>query len=43
MFMDLEQPAREGEAVAGSLTFEKAGTIEFEFSVEAMSETHPDH
>jgi copper(I)-binding protein len=36
MFLDLQAGAKEGESFKGSLTFEKAGTIEVEFAVEAM-------
>jgi copper(I)-binding protein len=36
MFLDLRTGAKEGETFRGSLTFEKAGTIEVEFAVEAM-------
>lgn len=36
MFMELGQPAREGVKFKGTLTFEKAGTVEVEFAVEAM-------
>ena len=34
MFMDLKEPAVEGVKFQGTLTFEKAGTIEVEFAVE---------
>lgn len=36
MFLDLTATRAVGETFAGSLTFEKAGTVEVEFSVEAM-------
>jgi len=36
MFMDLLRPAKEGETFKGTLTFEKAGTIDVEFSVDAI-------
>ncbi|MCK9550328.1 copper chaperone PCu(A)C [Aquamicrobium sp.] len=36
MFLDLTGAKKKGEKFAGSLTFEKAGTIEVEFSVDAM-------
>jgi copper(I)-binding protein len=36
MFMDLKRRAKAGEAFKGTLTFEKAGTVEVEFAVEAM-------
>jgi periplasmic copper chaperone A len=35
MFMDIKQPFEKGQRVKGSLTFEKAGTIEVEYAVEA--------
>jgi copper(I)-binding protein len=34
MFFDLKQPIREGERFKGTLTFEKAGTVDIEFAVE---------
>ncbi len=34
MFMQLNAPAVEGEKFKGSLTFEKAGTVDVEFAVE---------
>jgi copper(I)-binding protein len=40
MFMDLKGGAKEGETFKGTLTFEKAGTIEVEFAVEAMGGGH---
>ncbi len=36
MFIDLKAGAREGERFKGTLTFEKAGTVEVEFAVEPM-------
>lgn len=36
MFMDLKQPLKAGDKFKGTLTFEKAGTVEVEFAVEAM-------
>lgn len=36
MFMDLKRGPKEGERFKGTLTFEKAGTVEVEFAVEAM-------
>lgn len=36
MFMDLKKAPKEGERFAGTLTFEKAGTVEVEFAVDAM-------
>lgn len=35
MFMDLKHGAKKGEKFAGTLTFEKAGTVKVEFSVDA--------
>ncbi|MEO3385010.1 copper chaperone PCu(A)C [Mesorhizobium sp. CAU 1741] len=45
MFMDLRQAPKQGESFAGTLTFEKAGTVDIEFSVDAMggASTHMDH
>lgn len=36
MFMDLKQGAKEGVKFKGTLTFEKAGTVEVEFAVDKM-------
>ena len=36
MFMDLKRALKEGEHFKGTLVFEKAGTIEVEFTVEGM-------
>lgn len=36
MFLELKEAPRKGERFAGSLTFEKAGTVEVEFAVDAM-------
>jgi copper(I)-binding protein len=35
MFMDLKAPMKEGEVIAGTLTFEKAGTVEVDYDVMA--------
>ncbi len=43
MFMDLSETPREGVKFAGSLTFEKAGTVEVEFAVDAMGGAEHDH
>jgi len=43
MFMDLKQPARLGEKFKGTITFEKAGTVEIEFAVEAGKPDHGNH
>ena len=40
MFMPLGQPAVEGERFKGTLTFEKAGTVDVEFAVESMGGGH---
>lgn len=36
MFMDLKQTLKEGDKVKGTLKFEKAGTVEVEYSVRTM-------
>lgn len=36
MFLDLKSGPKEGERFKGTLTFEKSGTVEVEFAVEAM-------
>jgi len=36
MFMDLSEPLKEGESRKAVLTFEKAGTVEVEFTVKEM-------
>jgi copper(I)-binding protein len=41
MFEGLKEPLKEGDRVKGSLTFEKAGTIEVEFAVEAIGAKSP--
>lgn len=38
MFMDLNDRPQEGSKFKGSLTFEKAGTVDVEFSVDAMGQ-----
>lgn len=43
MFMGLKRPLKEGEKFAGTLTFEKAGTVSVEFAVEAMGKKSEDH
>ncbi len=42
MFMDLNAPAVEGVKFPGTLTFEKAGTVDVEFAVEKPG-GEPDH
>ncbi len=41
MFMDMKRPLTQGEVFAGSLTFEKAGTVAVKFTVEALGATAP--
>ncbi|MGF7157049.1 copper chaperone PCu(A)C [Bartonella heixiaziensis] len=41
MFMGLSQPFKLGDKVSAKLTFEKAGTIDVDFSVNAMAITPP--
>ena len=36
MFMGLKQPLKQGQRVKGTLVFEKAGTVEIEFTVQAV-------
>lgn len=36
MFMELKQPLKQGESIKGTLTFEKAGSVDVEFKVEAI-------
>jgi copper(I)-binding protein len=36
MFMDLKEPLREGQTIKGTLVFEKAGTVDVEYSVRGM-------
>lgn len=37
MFMDLKQPLKQGEMLKGTLTFEKAGSVDVEFKVESIA------
>ena len=37
MFMELKQPLKQGEMMKGTLTFEKAGTVDVEFKVDAIA------
>ncbi len=39
MLMDLKQPLEKGQRVKGTLTFEKAGKVDIEYSVEAIGAT----
>lgn len=41
MFMGLKRPLKQGETFPGSLTFEKAGTVKVEFTVEALGAAAP--
>jgi copper(I)-binding protein len=41
MFEDLKQPLQAGKAFKGKLIFEKAGSIEIEYAVEAMGAKQP--
>jgi copper(I)-binding protein len=36
MFMGMKQPLKQGETVKGQLRFEKAGTLDVDYAVEAM-------
>lgn len=36
MFMGLKQPLQQGQRVKGTLTFEKAGTVDVEYAVEGI-------
>jgi periplasmic copper chaperone A len=38
MFVDLKQPLKQGEKVAGTLEFEKSGTVELQYTVEAVGQ-----
>lgn len=37
MFMDLKEPLKMGEMMKGTLTFEKAGSVEVEFKVDSIA------
>lgn len=39
MFMDIKQPLKQGDVVKATLTFEKAGTLEVPFNVNAVGAT----
>jgi copper(I)-binding protein len=41
MFMDLQQPLKQGERLKGQLRFEKAGVVEVEYQVEAVGARGP--
>jgi hypothetical protein len=36
MMIDLKQPLQQGQRIKGTLTFEKAGTVDIEFAVEGI-------
>ncbi len=39
MFMQIKEPVKQGKPFSGTLTFEKAGTVSVEYSVESMGGT----
>ncbi len=41
MFVGLKQPLKQGDHVKGTLTFEKAGALEVEFTVESIGAKQP--
>jgi uncharacterized protein YcnI len=41
MFVDLKEPLKEGQTVKGTLTFEKAGSVEVEYTVRGMGGAAP--
>jgi uncharacterized protein YcnI/copper(I)-binding protein len=41
MFMDLKEPLKEGQTLKGTLTFEKAGPVEVEYTVRGMGGAAP--
>jgi copper(I)-binding protein len=41
MFMDLKQPLRQGDSLKATLQFEKAGTLDVNFNVNALGATGP--
>ncbi len=43
MWVDLKQPPKKGETVAGTLRFEKAGELAVEFQVDAIGAMSPNH
>ena len=43
MFMDLKTPVEQGKGVKGTLVFEKAGTVEIEYAVEAIGSSPGGH
>lgn len=43
MFIGLKEPLKEGETRKGTLVFEKAGTVEVEWAVDAVGAKEPTH
>ena len=43
MFMDLKTPVEQGKRVKGTLVFEKAGTVDVEYAVEAIGSSPASH
>jgi len=43
MFMGLKEPLEQGKRVKGTLVFEKAGTVDVEYTVEAMGASSGEH
>lgn len=43
MFLDLKRQLKQGETFPGTLTFEKAGTVNVQFAVEAIGASKPAH
>jgi copper(I)-binding protein len=41
MFVGIKQPVKQGDHVKGTLTFEKAGALEVEYSVESIGAQQP--
>lgn len=41
MFVGMKQPVKQGDHVKGTLTFEKAGALEVEYSVESIGAQQP--
>ncbi|MGK9235077.1 copper chaperone PCu(A)C [Inquilinus limosus] len=41
MFLELKRPLKAGESFAGTMTFEKAGTVDVSFDVEPIGATAP--
>jgi uncharacterized protein YcnI/copper(I)-binding protein len=41
MFMDLKEPLKEGQTVRGTLSFEKAGSVEVDYTVRGMGGAAP--